>query len=51
MTDFSKYSVVPGSSPPRIMPAVLPDLSVEEQDDEGKRYDSAKSRRHAGAKL
>ncbi|KAL7960740.1 hypothetical protein V8C34DRAFT_320829 [Trichoderma compactum] len=36
VTDFSKYSVVPGSSPRRIMP----DLTVAEQDDEGQRVDS-----------
>ncbi|KAK1250019.1 hypothetical protein MKX08_010022 [Trichoderma sp. CBMAI-0020] len=41
VTDFSKYSVVPGSSPRRIMPAKLPDLTVAEQADEGKRVDSA----------
>lgn len=45
VADFSKYSVVPGSSPRRIMPMKLPDLTVKEQDDEGKRVDSAKSRR------
>jgi NAD(P)-dependent dehydrogenase (short-subunit alcohol dehydrogenase family) len=44
VTDFSKYSVVPGSFPRRIMPAKLPDLSVEEQDDEGKRMNSAAER-------
>ncbi|KAM7223752.1 putative Hydroxysteroid dehydrogenase-like protein 2 [Rhypophila decipiens] len=42
VTDFSKYSVVPGTSPRRIMPAELPDLTVKEQDDEGQRVDSAK---------
>ncbi|KAI1074709.1 short chain dehydrogenase [Whalleya microplaca] len=42
--DFSKYALVPGSSPRRIMPAELPDLTVREQDDEGKRMDSAKDR-------
>ncbi|PNY26931.1 hypothetical protein TCAP_03120 [Tolypocladium capitatum] len=41
VTDFSKYNVVPGSSPRRIMPAKLPDLTVAEQDDEGKRIDSS----------
>ncbi|KAK4069994.1 uncharacterized protein Triagg1_6789 [Trichoderma aggressivum f. europaeum] len=41
VTDFAKYSVVPGSSPRRIMPARLPDLTVAEQDDEGQRVDSA----------
>ncbi|KAL7809940.1 NAD(P)-binding protein [Trichoderma gracile] len=41
VTDFGKYSVVPGATPRRIMPARLPDLTVAEQDDEGKRVDSA----------
>lgn len=45
ITDFSQYCAVPGSKPRRIMPAKLPDLTVEEQDDEGSRYDSAKARR------
>jgi hypothetical protein len=40
--DFSKYSVVPGSSPRRITPAQFPDLEVAEQDDEGRRVDSTK---------
>jgi hypothetical protein len=44
VADFSKYAVVPGASPRRIMPAKLPDLSVAEQDDEGKRMDLAKSK-------
>lgn len=44
VTDFDKYALVPGSSPRRIMPAKLPDLSVAEQDDEGRRVDSTKSR-------
>ncbi|WYZ40593.1 hypothetical protein EsH8_IV_000934 [Colletotrichum jinshuiense] len=44
VTDFSKYALVPGSEPRRIMPAELPDLTVKEQDDEGKRYDSAKAK-------
>ncbi|KAI0455606.1 hypothetical protein F5B21DRAFT_470964 [Xylaria acuta] len=47
VTDFSKYSVIPGTSPRRIMPAQLPDLTVREQDDEGKRMNSAES----GSKL
>lgn len=42
VTDFGKYSVVEGASPRRIMPAEFPDLSVREQDDEGKRVDSTK---------
>lgn len=44
VTDFEKYSVVPGATPRRIMPAEFPDLSVKEQDDEGNRMDSAKAR-------
>ncbi|KAF4556696.1 Short chain dehydrogenase-like protein 47 [Elsinoe fawcettii] len=40
VTDFSKYSLVPGSSPRRIMPSTFPDLTVPEQDDEGQRRDS-----------
>ena len=44
MTDFSKYSVVPGSTPRRIMPAEFPVLEVAEQDDEGQRMDSTKLR-------
>jgi hypothetical protein len=48
VADFGKYSVVPGTSPRRIMPAKFPDLTVAEQDDEGKRTDSTKLR---GAKL
>ncbi|CEJ89504.1 Putative Short chain dehydrogenase [[Torrubiella] hemipterigena] len=42
VTDFSKYNVVEGSNPRRIMPAKLPSLRVAEQDDEGKRMDSTK---------
>ena len=42
VTDFSKYSVVPGDKTRRIMPAEFPDLRVKEQDDEGKRMDSTK---------
>jgi hypothetical protein len=42
VTDFSKYSLIPGTSPRRIMPAELPDLTVKEQDDEGTRMDSSK---------
>jgi len=48
VTDFSEYSVVKGASPRRIMPAEFPDLRVAEQDDEGKRMDSAKVK---GSKL
>lgn len=40
VTDFSKYAVVPGSTPRRIMPAQFPVLEVAEQDDEGQRMDS-----------
>ncbi|KAF7556751.1 hypothetical protein G7046_g6221 [Stylonectria norvegica] len=41
VADFSKYSVVPGSSPRRMLPEKLPDLTVAEQADEGKRYNSS----------
>ena len=44
VTDFSKYSIVPGAQPRRIMPAEFPNLTVREQDDEGKRMDSTKLR-------
>ncbi|CUS15169.1 unnamed protein product [Tuber aestivum] len=44
VTDFSKYSLVPGTVPRRMMPAGFPDLTVAEQDDEGDRIDSAKER-------
>lgn len=44
VTDFAKYSLVPGTEPRRIMPAELPDLRVREQDDEGRRMDSTKLR-------
>ena len=40
--DFSKYSVVSGSIPRRIMPAEFPNLEVAEQEDEGQRIDSSK---------
>jgi hypothetical protein len=42
ITDFSKYSVVEGAIPRRIMPAQFPNLDVAEQDDQGMRVDSAK---------
>lgn len=44
VTDFSKYNVVLGTTPRRIMPQKLPDLTVAEQADEGKRYDSTKAK-------
>jgi NAD(P)-dependent dehydrogenase (short-subunit alcohol dehydrogenase family) len=44
ITDFSKYTLVPESNPRRIMPAQFPDLTVAEQDDEGRRMDSTKLR-------
>ena len=44
VSDFSKYSVVAGSTPRRIMPAEFPNLDVAEQDDEGRRVDSVKLR-------
>jgi NAD(P)-dependent dehydrogenase (short-subunit alcohol dehydrogenase family) len=42
VTDFEKYNIVPGSKPRRIMPAEFPDLTVKEQNDEGRRVDSTK---------
>ncbi|KAF3046693.1 hypothetical protein E8E11_005077 [Didymella keratinophila] len=42
--DFEKYNVVPGSKPRRIMPKELPDLTVAEQDDQGKKVDGTKLR-------
>jgi hypothetical protein len=45
VTDFSKYSVIPGAEARRIMPAILPDLTVAEQADEGRRMDSTKTQR------
>lgn len=45
--DFSKYALVPGTSPRRIMPAELPNLRVAEHDDEGTRMDSTVSRSRA----
>ncbi|CAI7676649.1 unnamed protein product [Penicillium discolor] len=44
VSDFSKYSIIPGSTPRRIMPANFPVLEVAEQDDEGQRMDSTKAR-------
>jgi hypothetical protein len=44
ITDFSKYDLVPGKTPRRIMPASFPTLRVAEQDDEGVRVDSVKRR-------
>jgi len=44
VTDFSKYSLIPGAQPRRIMPAEFPDLTVAEQADEGRRMDSSKLR-------
>ncbi|KAJ6120168.1 hypothetical protein N7523_004448 [Penicillium sp. IBT 18751x] len=44
VTDFSKYAVIPGSTPRRIMPVKFPVLEVAEQNDEGQRMDSTKLR-------
>jgi hypothetical protein len=41
--DFLR-DLVPGANPRRAMPAHFPDLSVAEQDDEGRRVDSTKLR-------
>ncbi|TLD33294.1 hypothetical protein PspLS_00483 [Pyricularia sp. CBS 133598] len=43
VTDFSAYSVVAGAQPRRIMPVNLPDITVAEQGDEGRRYDSSQA--------
>lgn len=51
VTDFSKYSLVLGSTPRRIMPAEFPDLTVAEQGDEGEKRDSVELRKKAGSKL
>ena len=40
VTNFDKYSLIPGTQPRRIMPAEFPSLTVAEQDDEGIRIDS-----------
>ena len=45
VSDFSKYSLVEGSTPRRIMPKHFPNLRVDEHDDEGKRVDSIKLRK------
>lgn len=45
ISDFLKYSLVEGSDPRRVMPIRFPTLSVEEQDDEGKRVDSLEWRK------
>ncbi|KAF2158915.1 hypothetical protein M409DRAFT_71392 [Zasmidium cellare ATCC 36951] len=49
--DFGKYALVPGTNPRRIMPLKMPDLTVEEQDDEGVRVDSAMLRGNRDSKL
>lgn len=45
VSDFSKYSLVQGSKPRRMMPAEFPDLTVAEQDDEGDKRDSVDLRK------
>lgn len=44
VSDFTGYSVVPGSTPRRIMPAKFPVLEVAEQDEEGQRVESIKAK-------
>lgn len=51
VTDFSKYNLVPGGTPRRIMPAEFPVLEVAEQDDEGRRVDSVILRKGRDAKI
>jgi len=41
VSDFGRYALVPGTMPRRIMPTAFPDLSVQEQADEGVRLDSS----------
>ncbi|ORY78161.1 hypothetical protein BCR37DRAFT_350520 [Protomyces lactucae-debilis] len=48
---IAAYAKVPGTTPRRIMPAVLPDLRVAEQDDEGDRRDSAVAKASGTAKI
>lgn len=48
VTDFTKYSLVPGATTRRIMPAEFPTLEVAEQLDEGRRVDSVKIRQVQG---
>lgn len=45
VSDFSKYALVQGTHPRRIMPVHFPNLRVDEQDDEGRRVDSLELRR------
>lgn len=45
VSDFSKYSLIEGSDPRRVMPIRFPTLSVEEQDDQGKRVNSLELRK------
>ena len=45
VSDFSRYSLIKGSDPRRIMPKCFPTLYVEEQDDKGKLVDSTELRR------
>jgi hypothetical protein len=47
VTDFSKYALIAGATPRRIMPDEFPDLRVREQDDEGNRVDSVELRKKA----
>jgi NAD(P)-dependent dehydrogenase (short-subunit alcohol dehydrogenase family) len=45
INDFDGYSVTPGMKVRRIMPAKLPSLEVEEEDDEGDRMNSVQLRK------
>jgi NAD(P)-dependent dehydrogenase (short-subunit alcohol dehydrogenase family) len=45
VTDFDGYAVRPGTKVRRIMPLKLPDLRVEEEDDEGQRMNSVQLRK------
>ena len=45
VTNFDGYAVIKGVKVRRIMPAKLPSLEVEEEDDEGDRMDSVQLRK------
>ena len=45
VSDFSKYALVKGTFPRRIMPVHFPNLRVDEHDDEGTRVNSLDMRR------
>ena len=50
-SDFDHYSIVRGAKPRRMMPKKFPDLSVEEQADEGRRVNSMELEKKRQTKL